>query len=117
MISISRVAFNLGGLITNVLLPKMLTGGSWNLGAKTAFMLVSFTGKSHFFFLVLTYSGHFQRSHGYGAFFAFRKQRTVPSARSITCLKNPDFMLENGAKPRLMSLMMLFTVPVPSMLS
>ncbi|CAK7226356.1 hypothetical protein SBRCBS47491_006203 [Sporothrix bragantina] len=38
MISISRVAFNVGGLVSNVLIPKMLTGGSWNLGAKTAFL-------------------------------------------------------------------------------
>ncbi|KAJ9138343.1 General substrate transporter [Pleurostoma richardsiae] len=38
MISLSRVAFNLSGLVANVLIPKMLTGGSWNLGAKTAFM-------------------------------------------------------------------------------
>ncbi|GKZ55710.1 hypothetical protein AnigIFM49718_000876 [Aspergillus niger] len=38
MVSLARVAFNVSSLISNVLLPKMLTGGSWNLGAKTAFM-------------------------------------------------------------------------------
>ena len=41
MVSLARVAFNVSSLISNVLLPKMLTGGSWNLGAKTAFMFVS----------------------------------------------------------------------------
>lgn len=41
IVSLSRAAFNLSGLISNVLVPKMLTGGSWNLGAKTAFMFVS----------------------------------------------------------------------------
>ncbi|XRM48131.1 hypothetical protein ABZX51_011071 [Aspergillus tubingensis] len=38
MVSLARIAFNVSSLISNVLLPKMLTGGSWNLGAKTAFM-------------------------------------------------------------------------------
>lgn len=41
MISLSRAAFNLSGIISNILLPYMLTGGSWNLGAKTAYMFVS----------------------------------------------------------------------------
>ncbi|RAH73812.1 MFS general substrate transporter [Aspergillus aculeatinus CBS 121060] len=38
MISLARVAFNVSSLVSNVLIPKMLTGGSWNLGAKTAFL-------------------------------------------------------------------------------
>ncbi|KAH8673385.1 general substrate transporter [Xylariales sp. PMI_506] len=38
MISLSRVAFNLSGLVSNVLIPRMLTGGAWNLGAKTSFL-------------------------------------------------------------------------------
>ena len=38
MVSLSRIAFNVSAIISNILLPKMLTGGSWNLGAKTAFM-------------------------------------------------------------------------------
>lgn len=41
MVALSRVSFNVGSIINNVLLPNMLTGGSWNLGAKTAFMFVS----------------------------------------------------------------------------
>ena len=40
-IVLSRVVFNVSGFIINTLLPLMLTGGAWNLGAKTAFMFVS----------------------------------------------------------------------------
>ncbi|CAK7206060.1 hypothetical protein SEUCBS139899_008843 [Sporothrix eucalyptigena] len=38
---LSRIVFNASGIIINVLLPLMLTGGAWNLGAKTAFMFVA----------------------------------------------------------------------------
>ncbi|CAK7220404.1 maltose permease [Sporothrix curviconia] len=40
-IVLSLIAFNASGIIVNVLLPLMLTGGAWNLGAKTAFMFAA----------------------------------------------------------------------------
>lgn len=41
MVSLSRASFNISGIVSSVLLPKMITAGDWNLGAKSALMYVS----------------------------------------------------------------------------